>query len=150
MTTQDTIREYFNCLIEKRGWEAFLAEDMIFTSFTDPAQHIKGKEAYLAATRRFFAMVVSLELRDLIVEGSKGCALTHYELQPPTGRAFGSDVVEIFAVEDGVIVSFAIYFDTAPFPQPDDLDTQAEFPGQTGLDESPSHDWSSPWRLMML
>jgi ketosteroid isomerase-like protein len=38
-----------------------------------------------------------------------------YELQPPVGPAFSSDVAEIFGVQDGKITSFEIYFDSAPF-----------------------------------
>ena len=51
-----------------------------------------------------------------MIEGDKVCALTRYELQPPKGNTFNSDVAEIFTVKDGKIVSLAIYFDTAPFP----------------------------------
>lgn len=37
----------------------------------------------------------------------------------PPGRApFASDVAELFTVRDGKIDSFAIYFDTAPYPKP--------------------------------
>ena len=63
-------------------------------------------------------MIVSFELRELIVDGDKGCGLTRHELQPPNGGLrFSSDVAEIFVVKDGKITSFAIYFDTAPYPK---------------------------------
>ena len=66
--------------------------------------------------KRFFSMIESLEVRDLIVEGTKACALTRYELQSPVGM-FHSDVAELFTVTDTKIGSLAIYFDTAPFPK---------------------------------
>ena len=53
----------------------------------------------------------------MLIEGDRACALTHYELRSPGGDSFTSDVAEIFTVADGTIVSFAIYFDTAPFPK---------------------------------
>jgi len=33
------------------------------------------------------------------------------------GFSFGSDVAEVFAVQDGKISSFDIYFDSSPFPK---------------------------------
>ena len=62
-------------------------------------------------------MIAAFEVRDLLVGGEKVCALTRYELQPPQGSAFQSDVAEVFGVRDGKIVSFDIYFDSAPFPK---------------------------------
>jgi ketosteroid isomerase-like protein len=62
-------------------------------------------------------MIVSVELRDLIVQEDRACALTHYALRAPDGRAFQSDVAEIFSVRSDRIESFAIYFDSSPFPR---------------------------------
>jgi len=56
-------------------------------------------------------------VRSLIVDGATACALTRYELQPPRGAAFQSDVAEIFTVRDGKIDTFGIYFDTSPYPK---------------------------------
>ncbi len=52
-----------------------------------------------------------------MVDGDKACALTRYQLRPPNGNAFTSDVAELFTVKNGKIDSFAIYFDSAPFPK---------------------------------
>jgi hypothetical protein len=38
MTTRETIQAYFERLARKDGWEASLADDMTFTSFTSPAR----------------------------------------------------------------------------------------------------------------
>jgi len=117
MSTRDTIQGYFNGLERREGWESFLSDDMTFTSFTSPIKRVVGKAAYLEATKRFYSMIASLEVRGLLVDGSKGCALTRYELQPPGRPAFGSDVAEVFGVRDSKIVSFDIYFDSVPFPK---------------------------------
>lgn len=63
-------------------------------------------------------MVVLVEVRDLLVEELRACALTRYELQPPNENAFTSDVAEIFTVGNDRIESFSIYFDSSPFPKP--------------------------------
>lgn len=115
MTTRDTIQRYFDSLSQKRGWEAFLADDMTFTSFTTPIKRVKGREAYLEATKRFYSMITAIEVKGLVVEGEKACVLTRYELKPPQGPAFESHVAEVFEVRDGKIIAFDIYFDSAPF-----------------------------------
>jgi ketosteroid isomerase-like protein len=118
VTTKDTIQRYFDSLQAKNGWETFLADDMTFTSFGSPIKQVTGKGAYLEATKRFFSMITAVELKDLIVDGDKTCALTRYDLQVPGGRAFDSHVAEVFKVRNGRISSLEIYFDSAPFPKP--------------------------------
>ncbi len=117
MTTRDTIQGYFSSLKQKTSWDSFLSDDLIFTSFTSPNKRVSGRAAYLQSTKRFYSMIAALEVRDLLVDGHKACALTRYELQPPGGPAFGSDVAEVFKVRDGKISSFDIYFDSSPFPK---------------------------------
>jgi len=118
MTTKETVQGYFDALGRRAGgWESFLSDGMTFTSFTSPVKQVAGKAAYLQATGRFYSTIRSVEVRDLLVAGDKACALTRYELQPPGGNAFTSDVAEIFTVKDGRIDSFTIYFDSAPFPR---------------------------------
>jgi uncharacterized protein YndB with AHSA1/START domain/ketosteroid isomerase-like protein len=117
MATRETIQSYFSSLKQKKGWESFLADDLIFTSFTNPIKRVTGREAYLESTRRFYSMIAAVEVRELIFDGDKACALTHYELRPPKGTEFSTDVAEVFTVRDGKIDSFAIYFDSAPFPK---------------------------------
>ena len=90
---------------------------MTFTSFTSPVKKVAGKAAYLEATKRFYSMITSVEVRDLIVDGDQACALTRYELQPPGRPAFATDVAEVFGVRGGKIASLDIYFDSAPFPK---------------------------------
>jgi len=117
MTTSETIQGYFTSLKQKKGWESFLSNDMVFTSFTSPVKQVTGRDAYLERTKRFYSTIISVPVKDLLVEGEKACALTHYALQLPNGDAFTSDVAEIFTVNNGKIVSFAIYFDSSPFPK---------------------------------
>jgi len=93
----------------------------LMTSFslasTTPVKRITGRAAYLESTRRFYSSITSLQVKELLTEGNRACALTRYELQPPGGPAFGSDVAEVFGVRDGKIDSLEIYFDSTPFPK---------------------------------
>jgi ketosteroid isomerase-like protein len=117
MTTKAVIEGYFASLKQKKGWDSFLAEDMVFTSFTSPIKQLKGKGAYLESTKRFYGGIVTFEVRDLLIDGDKACVLTLYQLQRPGSPGFESNVAEVFRVRDGKIVSFEIYFDSAPFPK---------------------------------
>src|SRR2546422_11199765 len=103
MTTRETIQGYFNSLQLKKGWEAFLSDDMTFTSFTSPIKQVRGKGAYLEATKRFYSMITAMEVRNLMVDGDNACAFTRYELQPPGGPAFSSHVAEAFGARDGKV-----------------------------------------------
>ena len=47
MTTRDVVQSYFDCLKAKRGWEAFLADDIESTSFTNPIKRVRVRGAYL-------------------------------------------------------------------------------------------------------
>ncbi len=118
MNTKDTIQSYFTKLEQKDSWESLLGDDIMFTSFTSPMKQVKGKDAYLQATKRFYSMIRSIQVRELMVSGDRACVLTRYDLQPPNGGpAFGSEVAEIFTVHNGKIDSLGIYFDSAPFPK---------------------------------
>lgn len=117
MRTREIVQGYFAELKQRGRWESFLADDLSFTSFTSPVKEVTGRAAYLESTKRFFSMVKSVEVRDLITEGEQACASTRYHLQAPSGTTFQSDVAELFRVRNGKIVAFAIYFDTAPFPK---------------------------------
>jgi len=116
MSTTEVLNEYFERLKQRRRWESLLDENFSFTSFVSPVKEVGGKSAYLEATRRFFSMIASVQVRDMIVDGTKACVTTRYALRSPAG-AFHSDVAEIFTVRDGRIDSLSIYFDSSPFPK---------------------------------
>jgi ketosteroid isomerase-like protein len=118
MTTRETVQKYLDAVAQRSGWEDLLAEGVTFTNFAAPVKHLAGKPASLEATRRFYATVASLRVNDLLVDGERACALTHYALQMPGGAPFTSDVAEIFTVRNGRVVALAIYFDSAPYPKP--------------------------------
>lgn len=117
MPTREVVRDYFDRLAKRAGWEALLGDNFQFTSCTSPVKEVAGKAPYLEATKRFYSSIQSFELRDLLVDGAKACAFTRYQLRSPTGTTFQSDVAELFTVRNARIEALAIYFDTAPFPK---------------------------------
>lgn len=118
MTTREVILGYLDSVRAKRGWEAFLSDELEFINFTHPVKSMTGKQASLEGIRRFYAMIKKMEIKTIIVDGEKACALTRYELQPPVGPTFESHIAEVFEVSDGEITSFGIYFDSAPYAAP--------------------------------
>ncbi len=112
MATRDTMRSYYDSLQQKRGWDSFLSEDMVFIN---NGKKIVGKSNYLESTRRFFSTVQDLEVQELLVEGENASAVVRYDIKSPTGKLFKSDVAEFFRVKEGKFDFFAIYFDTAPY-----------------------------------
>ena len=117
MTTKETVEQYFDRLQKKAGWQASLSDDLIFDSYTSPTKRVTGREAYLQSTNGFYSSIREMRVRDLIVEGDKAVALTHYDLQPAPGREISTDVAEVFTVRNCQIESLSIYFDSAPFPK---------------------------------
>lgn len=116
MTTRETVERYFDALQNKNQWQNHLADDVVFTSHGTPAKEVAGRDAFLESTRPFYGMIDTVEVRGLIVDGTRACAMARYRLQPPVGEPFTCDVAEVFSVADGKIDTFSIYFDSAPFP----------------------------------
>lgn len=117
MTTRQTIEGYFSALSTRGGWEDFLDDQVRFVSHGTPPKDLRGRAAYLASTRGFYSMIEDVDLEGLIVEGDRACAQARYRLRPPHGDAFTCAVSEVFSVKGNKIVSFEIYFDSAPFPR---------------------------------
>jgi ketosteroid isomerase-like protein len=117
MTTRDVITGYFSNLKQQGDWKSFLSDDIVFTSFTSPVKQVRGKAAYLEATRRFYSTIRAVDVKDLLIDDQRACVLTHYRLQAPGRKAFESDIAEVFRVRAEKIATFDIYFDSAPFPK---------------------------------
>jgi ketosteroid isomerase-like protein len=115
MSTRATIDAYFAALRAGDGWKDHVTDGATFASYGTPATEVAGRDGYIAATEGFYGMVTDLEVRDVLVDGDRACALTRYRLQPPAGEAFTSDVAEIFTVTAGRIDALTIYFDSAPY-----------------------------------
>lgn len=118
MTTRETVQQYYDRLRVRGDWQALFAADVEFASLTSPVKRVAVKAAFLESTRRFYASIESLDVRQLIVDGDRAAAIVRYEVRPPDGGpAFESHVAEVFSVRRGQIHEFTICFDTAPYPK---------------------------------
>ena len=75
----------------------------------------RGKAVYIEATKRFLQTAKSVEVKHLIIEVGKACALTSYTLRSPKGNTGICLVAEFFEVAEGKIQSNEIIFDMAAF-----------------------------------
>jgi ketosteroid isomerase-like protein len=118
MTTRETVERYYERLGKRSDWDALFADEVLFTNLASPVRQLSGKAGFLQATRRFYGSIGSLEVRELVVDGDRACALVRYEVRPPNGGpSFESHVAEFFTVNDQRIGAFSICFDTAPYPR---------------------------------
>ena len=112
MNTKETVQKYLDSI--SNGFESLVSDDAKFTRFTSPVRSLDGKAAFVGASKGFYSKVASMQIRDLVVDGDRACALTRYEVRGANGT-FSSDVAEVFTVRNGKIDSLSIYFDTAPY-----------------------------------
>lgn len=81
-------------------------------SFKGPLAQTQGRDPFLAAVTRMFPMVEKLELRALFTRDSRALAVYDFICAPPVGCLRTAEMIEI---QDGLIVSSELFFDTAPF-----------------------------------
>lgn len=82
--TRDVVLSYLERVRARDGWADLLSDDLEFTNFSHPVKRTTGKAAGLEGIARFYGMVDKMEVRSIIVEGQQACALTRYELRPPS------------------------------------------------------------------
>jgi ketosteroid isomerase-like protein len=114
MNAEPTLRHYFASLYGG-DWESLLADDMQFINNGKASP--RGKDAYVAATRRFMQVARSVEVETLIADGERAVALARYGLVSPKGNTGSCRVAEFFEVKQGKIRSNEIVFDLAAFQQ---------------------------------
>ncbi len=112
-TTQEILEGYYNAIKQKDGWQDFISDDILFDGTGVKATG--GKDAFVEGNRQFLRAVRASQVKEMIVDGEKACALLHYDLMSPKGNTASSDVAEILTIKEGRIVSATIFFDTVAF-----------------------------------
>lgn len=99
------------------GWQkkdlpailACLHEEILFKS---PNSTSHGKDAYAAATQRFFPLIESIELRRQFVEDEGAMCALDFHCVAPIGNC---PTAERLVFKDGLIVEDELFFDARPF-----------------------------------
>ena len=115
MAIKEIIQSFYNGIAQKNDeWKVNLAENVVFSDASNKL-HAEGKEAFIQSFTGFLRAVESIQINQLIIEVNNACAVISYTYISPKGDTLHQNDAEIWKVEDGKIVSLAIYFDITEF-----------------------------------
>lgn len=100
--------------INAGGWQSFMAEDIVSRH---SLKELHGREAYMEDAGRFFGVVKSVKVLQLIIDGDTACAVANYKLKSPEGNAGTCDIAEVLSVRHGETYSSTIFLDTLAFKE---------------------------------
>ena len=96
-TTQEILEGDDNAIKQKDGWQDFISDDILFDGTGVKATG--GKDAFVEGNRQFLRAVRASQVKEMIVDGEKACALLHYDLMSRKGNTASSDVAEILTIK---------------------------------------------------
>jgi ketosteroid isomerase-like protein len=112
MSTKEIVENYYDGVSRDDGWQALISDEMKFIS---PGSTTSWKAPYIEATSRFLGIVKNVQVKDLIIEGDKACALVDYTIVSPKGDLGNCFIAEFLSTKNGKIDSSTIFFDAAAF-----------------------------------
>jgi ketosteroid isomerase-like protein len=112
MTMKKLLDVYYEGLSARTGWETALADGFVFVG-GNAGVGSHGKAGYAEILRQFLQMFETVSLKQVTVQGDSACAIVSYVAVSPSGSKRTFDVAEVWTARDGLLVSLAIYFDTA-------------------------------------
>ena len=110
-TTKELLGKYYKTVSGKGRLDQMLSENFSFSGTIGKVA--AGRDAFVG--NLFFKYIRSLEVKTMIIEGERACAVVGYGLVSPKGDALSLDVAEIWQIKDGKLDSLAMYYDTAAY-----------------------------------
>lgn len=115
MTVKDIIHNFYQGLAQKNDeWQQHLAADVVFSD-ASKRLHAEGREAFIQSFTTFLRAVETVQLKQLIIQGTNACAVVSYDYVSPKGATLHQDDAEVWKVVNGNIVALTIYFDITEF-----------------------------------
>ena len=115
MTVKDIIHSFYQSLAQKNdAWQQYLAADVVFSD-ASKRLHAEGREAFIQSFTTFLRAVETVQLKQLIIQGTNACAVVSYDYVSPKGATLHQDDAEVWNVVNGNIVALTIYFDITEF-----------------------------------
>jgi|SRR5579859_405995 len=115
METRDVVRGFYDGLARRDdSWQQNLAEDVVFADASGTLK-ARGRDAFVQSFTPFLRGVTSVELKQLVVEGSAAAAVVGYEYVNSKGERLHQDDAEVWRVENGEVLALTIYFDITEF-----------------------------------
>ncbi|MBI3786843.1 MAG: nuclear transport factor 2 family protein [Ignavibacteriales bacterium] len=115
MTTKELIQTYYERLNQKdASWQDLWTEDGFFGDASG-ILNARGKEAVVASFTPFLKGVVSVSVKQIIVDGDTACAVAGYVYANQKGETLTQNVAEVWKVSDGKLKKLIIYFDLTAY-----------------------------------
>ncbi len=115
MSTRNLVQDYYKSLRQKDDrWQELYADE---ATFSDASQTLNamGKSAVIQSFVPFLKSVVDLQVRQMVVDGERACAIVGYVYQNPQGERLSQDVAEVWRVRNDRLVELTIYFDLTAY-----------------------------------
>ncbi len=111
MSTRDLIQSYYDSINRKdEKWRELYNEDAVFADASQTL-NAKGKDAVIQSFTPFLKGVERAQVKQMIVEGDKACAIVSYDYINPKGKKMNQDVAEVWRVKNEKLSQLIIYFD---------------------------------------
>ena len=115
MTITELIKIYYASLNKKDdAWQELWAKD---ASFQDASKTLdaSGRDAVIASFTPFLKGVISVSIKQLLVEDNTACVIASYVYGNQKGEKMDQDVAEIWEVSEDKLKKLVIYFDLTAY-----------------------------------
>lgn len=99
-------------LAKNDDWKNMLAENV---ALTGPLAAVKGKAAFIEVNTPFFSSITNSQLHTLVASGHQIITQITTGVATPDGMGLDLKVSEWYEIDNGLIQSLTVYFDTAEF-----------------------------------
>lgn len=99
-------------LSKTEEWTTLLAEEV---SLIGPLAQVKGKENFIAVNKPFFESIRGSEVYEIVAHNNYIITQISTDVAVPSGKVITLNVNEWYEIENGMIQSLKVYFDTAEF-----------------------------------
>jgi ketosteroid isomerase-like protein len=117
MSAKSIVQSYYESLrLKDDRWQALYSEDAVFSDASNTLD-AKGRAAVIQSFVPFLKSVAQVEVKQMIVEGERVCAIIGYVYVNSTGANLSQDVAEVWEVRKDKLARLTIYFDLTAYRQ---------------------------------
>ncbi len=97
-------------LAKTDDWMDLISEDVLLTG---PLAQVSGKASFVEVNQAFFASIQTSKIYQLIENGDYIITQISTDVATPSGKIISLSVSEWYEIQDNLIQSLKVYFDTA-------------------------------------
>ncbi len=111
MTTKDLLNKYYHRLNQKNDdWQDLWSENAVFSDSSN-ALVAKGKSQVIQSFTAFLKGMVSVKVKEMLLEGTKACVIASYAYVNSKEEKMNQNVAEMWEIKDDKLSKLTIYFD---------------------------------------